>query len=378
VYGLLLCVSLYAERRPGALVTWSGPIGGMIYAAAAAITLFLVVSTNVNLVLADVYYKTGLAYDNAQRWDGSVQAYQNAIRLQPAQDFYHLFLGRSFMELARQFPDRQANPVYDVKAEGPLTLKRERLSTLGRQDLIQASLAILAEARDLNPLNTDHYANLARLYRFWSESGDRTKLDLADKYFAEAISLSPNNAQLWDEWAVVSMMRGMTDDAEKKLQRSLELDDRYDLTRFYLGNLYMSMGESNQDQTQKLDQLTKAADAYSECLKITPAYAECAKARGYIYGKYLGRPQDAIADFKLVASTLPRPEDVNRITNANDKQRAVQELINVNQNLAITYGQVGQLEQALAAAQVAANLSPNDQALKTLVDQIRQQLSNKK
>jgi hypothetical protein len=74
-----------------------------------------------------------------------------------------------------------------------------------------------------------------------------------------------------------------------------------------------------------------------------------------------------------VAGSLPKPEDVARIANATDKQRATQELINVNQNLAITYSQLGQFDVALKYAQIAANLAPTDQALKTLVDQLKAQ-----
>lgn len=373
VYGFFFAASLYVERRPAALTVWSGPVGGMVYAVVAVLVFVLIVFTNVNTILADVYYKTGLAYDNARRYDGSIQTYQSALRLTPGQDFYLLFLGRSYMELARTFPDRKATPVFDISKENPLTITRARLATLGREDLVLSSLQVLLEARDLNPLNTDHYANLGRLYRFWGETGDRTKYDIADKYFAQAVSLSPNNAQLWDEWSIVSSYRGLADDAEAKLKRSLELDDRYDLTYFYLGNMLMPRGESEQDTTKRLDYLTQAADAYSSCLKITPSYLECAKARGYIYGKYLGRSDEAIADFKLVASALPKPEDLARITDATQKQQATQELININQNLAITYGQIGQFDQALVYAQIAANLAPTDQAIKTLVEQLKAQ-----
>jgi tetratricopeptide (TPR) repeat protein len=373
LFGLLLAAALYAHDRPTVVTGWSGPAGGMIYAIAAVVGVIFIVFTNVNMVLADVQYKTGLAYDNAQRYDGSIQAYQSAIRLTPGQDFYYLFLGRSFMELARQFPERTATPPYNAKTESPLALARERLATLGRADMISASLVVLETARDLNVLNTDHYANLARLHRFWGETGDRAKFETADSYFRDATDLSPNNAQLWNEWAIVSILRGLPDDAEAKLNRSLELDDRYDLTYYYQGNLYMNLGEGAQDNDLRLNYLTRAADAYGACLTVTPTYWECAKARGYINGKYLGRSQEAVADFLLVAGSLPRPEDVARITNATDRQRVTQELININQNLAITYGQLGQFSLALQHAQIASNLAPQDQALKALVEQLKAQ-----
>jgi tetratricopeptide (TPR) repeat protein len=373
VYGLALAAALYIERRPLGFATWGGPVSGMVYAAALVITIVLIFATNLSGIMSDVYYKNGLGYDSAQRYDLSIGAYQKAINLAPGQDFYYLFLGRSLMELARQYPDRAANPAYDATKEGALSLTPQRLATLGREDLIKASEQVLLKARDLNPLNTDHYANLGRLYRFWGEAKDPSKFALADQYFKEATSLSPNNAQLWNEWSIVSLLRGQAQDAESKLMHSLELDDQYDLTYFYLGNMLLNQGEASQDQVQKTDMLAKAADYYSSCLKYAPTNWECAKARGYLYGKYLGRPQDAIADFNAVAAALPKPEEVNRMTNAAQKQQYAQELINIHQNLAITYAQSGNIDQALAHAQIALSLAPNDNNLKTLVDQLKQQ-----
>ena len=137
--------------------------------------------------------------------------------------------------------------------------------------------------------------------------------------------------------------------------------------------MLLNQGETSQDQAQKADMLAKAADYYSSCLRYAPSNWECAKARGYIYGKYLGRPDDAIADFNAVAAALPKPEDVNRMTNAAQKQQYAQELINIHQNLAITYAQAGNIDQALAHAQIALSLAPNDSNLKTLVEQLKQQ-----
>ena len=71
----------------------------------------MVVTTNLNVIIADIYYKTGDAYDKSGRWDGSIPAYQQALNLAPSQDFYYLFLGRAFMELAKRVADAQRAPV---------------------------------------------------------------------------------------------------------------------------------------------------------------------------------------------------------------------------------------------------------------------------
>ena len=131
----------------------------------------MVVTTNLNVIIADIYYKNGDAYDKSGRWDGSVPAYQQALKLAPSQDFYYLFLGRAYMELAKRVADAQRAPAtYTVN--DLMTMTSAQLQRMSRQDMLNASLTSLLEARRLNPLNTDHTANLGRLYRFWGEIGD--------------------------------------------------------------------------------------------------------------------------------------------------------------------------------------------------------------
>ncbi len=60
----------------------------------------------------------------------------------------------------------------------------------------------------MNPLNTDHSANLARLHRRWADlkaadpAARQQELETAAEYYRQATNLSPNNAQLWNEWAL--------------------------------------------------------------------------------------------------------------------------------------------------------------------------------
>ena len=53
-----------------------------------------------------------------------------------------------------------------------MTMKADALQKMSRQDMLSASLTVTySKRRRLNPLNTDHTANLGRLYRFWGEVG---------------------------------------------------------------------------------------------------------------------------------------------------------------------------------------------------------------
>ncbi len=54
---------------------------------------------NVSKIRADVYYKNGMRR-GAGRLGPAITAYQQALALQPEQDYYDLYLGRAQMERA--------------------------------------------------------------------------------------------------------------------------------------------------------------------------------------------------------------------------------------------------------------------------------------
>ena len=70
---------------------------------------------------------------------------------------------------------------------------------------LKQSEKILTKAHELSPLNTDHYANLGRLYLFWADptgGNDPSKAPLAVQWMKQATEHTPGNAQLWDELGV--------------------------------------------------------------------------------------------------------------------------------------------------------------------------------
>ena len=186
IYGLALAAALYFERKPLALATWGGPVSGMVYAAALVVTVVLIFVTNLSGIMSDVYYKNGLSYDGAQRYDLSIGAYQKAINVAPGQDFYYLFLGRALMELARQFPDRAANPAFDATKEGALSLTAQRLASLGREDLIKASEQVLLKARDHQSTQHRSLRQPGPALPLLGRGQRPQQTCLADQYFNEA------------------------------------------------------------------------------------------------------------------------------------------------------------------------------------------------
>ncbi|MDP2726134.1 MAG: O-antigen ligase family protein, partial [Dehalococcoidia bacterium] len=164
----ILVAALWVERPAAA------PRRVETYAIVLAIVVGLVaivlpVKLFLGSVIADIYFKKGQTMISAQRFDQAVSPYLEAIQWDPDQDYYFLFLGQAYLELARTSGGEKA----PQKLEGINDLLRFRdrsvVAQLGRENLFQAALVTLKRAQKLNSLNTDHSANLGRLYRLWGE-----------------------------------------------------------------------------------------------------------------------------------------------------------------------------------------------------------------
>ena len=179
-------------------------------ATVGGIALFV---NNVNVVRADAAYKLGQAYDNAgtaciahaanpndpngaacpyqqatqqqtltasgQFLQAALGYYQEANGEQPSQDMYDLWLGKTYLDMAR----------YDQ------TVRNSAAVTTDFQNAEHA----LKTARALNPYNADHPMNLARMYHGWAGI-DPSKWAPMDTYFAIATGLARHNGRWADEW----------------------------------------------------------------------------------------------------------------------------------------------------------------------------------
>jgi len=358
VLGLLIALSLvWGSRLPQRLWRaanlWAYPVLIVLVGVA-------VFATNVSIVKADIYYKQGLKLEQVGRWDDSIHFYGRAISLAQDQDYYYLFLGRAMMGKA-----------------GSVTDSEERVHWF------QESFKALDRARQLNPLNTDHYANLGRLHRNWAEwtsdAEERAgKLSLAHDYYAQAAQHSPNNAQIWNEWSLVYLAKGDYGGALEKLEHSLSLDLEFPSTYILLGQFYSMQG--------KFDE---AADAYRQAIAHEPENAEAHSALGYIYYQQ-GNTTDALAEnleavridpyLARAHSTLGLIYfDQGRLEEAIAENLAVLDVLPddliSHRNLALLYQQVGYIDEAIAHAQRALELSPEADrpGLQSFIDQMEGQ-----
>ncbi|MCX6030062.1 MAG: O-antigen ligase family protein [Chloroflexi bacterium] len=306
-----------ADSRPRPF-RWWGELGGVAVGGgvvALILALLIIVNVNIRTVQADTYYKQGLAYEGAGAWESAVILYREAANLQPEEDFYYLFIGRGLLQFASTAsvatPTLPAD-LSKVATSDLLTLVERGLRARDREDLMRASYAALLAAQRLNPLNTDHSANLARLHRSWAFNNalgpndvpsndnlrqivatrpkdvDLAKLDLSLDYYRQATSLSPQNAQLWNELASVQFVKGDTDAAFKTLDHSVTVDQQYYQTYVLRGDMAAAIG----DRAAALNAYRKATEYARDDVGVLSAVG--------VYSAQTGDSEGALTAFRHI------------------------------------------------------------------------------
>lgn len=216
---------------------------------------FIIGSVNIAHVRADIFYKQGQNFDSAGAWVESSDLYRRALAVRPAEDYYMLFLGRSLLERATHAPKRDSVTfTADPTLQDVLNSDYDQIALWGQDELLRVARAVLLRAQEANPLNTDHTANLARLYRRWSNLTDdpqerMSALETSLHFYNAALSLSPFAAHLWNEKGQLLASMGLQEEAESSYLHSLTLDDRFENTYALLIEMYSQM-----DETEKLSQ----------------------------------------------------------------------------------------------------------------------------
>lgn len=340
IVGALWAIGLGAHTRlPGRI-----EIQGWVWPTAAGATILALVASvafNLRVIQADIAYKTALQIETDGYPDVAARLYEKVIALAPSQDFYYLFLGRAYLSSTSL-----------VAAEK-------------RTTLLETAQSQLLDAQQLNPYNTDHTANLARLHREWARTSTDSAQQLeharlSSDYYDKATRLSPNNAGLWNEWSIVSyQMLGDTQAAQAQLDRSLATDPTFDQTYLYIGDFHSYLAGQSTDTAVKSAEFGKAIEAYQTGLDRNQGQGTAAtQIRLGLAVAYVNvqRIDDAIAQYEIVAQQ-------NLGANQWQLLRA----------LAALYAQKGDNVRALDYAQQALAVAPD--ANKTEVQQLIDGLS---
>jgi tetratricopeptide (TPR) repeat protein len=384
--------------------------GGFAAMFIFVLTLWTISTSNLQPIAADIVYKQAAPWDqqgaavlqagtNVQGWDVAIEHYRRAIQLAPNEDFYYLWLGRALLEKAKSTQDTQTLKSWPDDAvftkvidDGAANWNRKPntlpSSAMSRDDLLTAARIILTEARVINPLNTDHSANLARM---WRQSGDiaadatikTQRYEKSSQEYSVATTLSPNNAVLWNEWGSLYLysFNDFTKAAEK-LDKSVALDNEFDQTYLLRGELVMQES-ARLDQQRQLANQTLTATPVTDTQKYADAKA-AADAADALYKAKLGEAK--IEFTKAISLNQTASQAYNVLTyiyqQIGDYPAAISTTLayiskapmdwNGYKNLALLYRDSNQIELAKQALQKAIDLASADQkpSLQTLMDQL--------
>ncbi len=254
--GLLLF--LRGQKSRGSL-SWGHPWGWLALLGLTIGAGMVVYMTDYNPIRADIIFKQGEAYavitDLFQK-EVAIRHYEKALEYAPREDYYFLFQGKASLERGQL-----------------LRNSRERESQLEKTE------AILLAAREINPLNPDHSANLGRFYRSWGASVSdsdqrRDYLKTAEENYRIALMLSPHNPILWNELAILYIFdlrneRGY----QKAIDSSVKIDPEFDQTWMLMGDVKASSGDSE-----------GAIEAYSKALEISDGSCTVRRVMGTFAG----------------------------------------------------------------------------------------------
>jgi hypothetical protein len=341
--GLVLLLGTPGDLKPIGQLSLIALLVMFLLAGAVAIV------TNLHPIRADIIYKQADPWERQGQWPVAIQHYGQAIDLAPREDFYYLYLGRAYLEYAKTL-------------EEPAVQR----TILGRTD------ETLLEAREVNPLNTDHSANLARMYRTWAQlaTDAETRQEMTQRSaenYAVATRLSPQNAILWNEWGLLYLVAGQFDKAQEKISHSLAIDPDFDQTWTIQADLYANQDmitdaleaytralEINPKQTdvwlrvgdiqRQQQEFEEAAEAYEQALELRPRNVQVWRVLGSVYAQ-IGQPEKGIEALNRGLELGPEQED------SWDTHRM----------LAILYSQVGEPQQAVDHAEVALQNAPDGQ-----------------
>lgn len=319
---------------------------GLALAATPVLAILLAwVSLVVHLrpIQADAAFKVLDAYVASQQWPAAIQLHQEIQRMAPLEDYYALFEGKTYLSYAQTLQDPTERDYWLKQTE-----------------------AVLRRAQALNPLNPDHTANLGRLYSIWASMVNdpairQEKARQSSEMYATVVKLSPNNPILWIEWG--RLLLNLLNDpqgAQAKFQHAYDLDPGFDQAAAALADFYYLTGRQ-QDGEARRQALEQAAFYYRQALTLN-------KWRNKQVGfGYAVNAAAALAESGAITEAARLYQEA--LDRAPNNARAWQ----VAESLVGLYVRLGDYPSAVAAAQQALLLAPEDQRnrLSMLLQQVQ-------
>jgi len=304
--------------------------------------VFAVQTTNIQIIQADVVFKMAEPFNTPGQWPIATQLYQRSLELAPSEDHYYLFLGRSYLE--------QAKEQTDINQQGLLMSQAEN---------------DLKRAQRLNPLNTDHTANLARLYTWWASGSNsldekNSRAEKASEYYELATMLSPNNATLWGEWATLLMdVMDNYEQAKTTLEHALTVDPEFNYIYGLLGNYELGLSRKVSDIELRKEHINTAIMEYEKAIAVSTGRDASTKVN------YMLSKGNAHIELALVDPAGINPDQIfqaiNMFKSVVEMKPPTIRLWQLHEQIARLYLQVQDPASALPHLQTALAEAPDSQ-----------------
>lgn len=360
---------------------------------------------NISMVYADVRFHEGESIiarsgntpeQQMASQIGGLTKYLEAIRNNVTEDFYYLNLGRNLMEIA-EIKRASGIPIgeveRDIQVEDLLTLEnatqvRDFVQQRSPMEMMNYAEAVLERALQLNPLNKDHYANLARLNNFWYNwTKDFSRLEQSVYWYEQVnTEVAPNDVALINEHAGIQMMMANlqsasgnpaeaqehTERAAQLYRRSMVLDPNYGNVDFQLAEISWQQGRFAEAVEMYAHSVRRSPGSLDERLgailpvlqdkpdllrKLRDAYQVAAKESGQA------------SHYALVGALSVQTNDLATATKAYSMAVGLEpDNLEYRQNYTIALSDTQQYDAALDEAQAALSLArkqqkPDDEAI---------------
>ncbi len=390
----------------------TSPVGLLVYGIIALVALVGAWFWNVDNVYADMRFQQGQNYIDSpqptlQQQLTGMGYLLDAIRMEPSQDFYYLNLGRNLMTIAdirRQTQNAtMGQPKADAYVEDLLRVDNQAAEQIILNQSLMGDMsytqAVLQHAYDLNPMNKDNSANLARFYTFWYSrfNQDPKQLQRAIDWYTKAHEDAPQDVVILNEYAGAVALMGnylqqhgdqtaaaaQYDLASTLLQQSKQLDPEYADTDVRRADLLRIQGKYAEATDLYIAQLAGNPHALdnqiSSIINSMQGQPEQLQRLQTAYEAAVAQKPDDAQLYSVIGQIAVVMNDLARARDAYAKQAELQpQSFDALRNYTLVLSDTKQYQQAITEAQqlltIAQGQSEQQQAsqVQALIDFLKQ------
>lgn len=247
----------------------------------------------------ETHYRIGLAHNRLGARQAAISAFERARTLAPGEPMPSLHLART----------------YEFLGQGQAA--REALHHFEKQQPLKHEIDRYRQAIRAKP---GHPVSYAKLGLALAQTG---RLEEAQRELERSLELAPDDAETWTNLANILLRRGATEEAMAAYRRALKQDGELAEAHYGLGMSHYAQGET-----------TEALNALGRALELRPDFLKAHINMGVVL-EDLDRLEEALLHFRRAMVLAP-----------NDAR--------TGNNLVVALARVGQVDQAKEVLERAA------------------------